>query len=234
LADLTYSSLVDGPEGDPATDLDALAVLAEPQRRRMLTHVQTRGPSTVAELTDALSLGRTLVAFHLRKLVEAGFVAALAPEPSAGRTGRPAQRWGSTGRELAVSVPERRYDLLAGLLLDALAENSGDEPAQVTAERVARRRGAELAQELGAPRRGALARLETLLTALGYLPRRRAGAVQLLNCPFDRFRNQRTAQVCGVNLALAQGCLDGLDLAGQVRAELAPSPATCCVTFSTG
>jgi predicted ArsR family transcriptional regulator len=39
---------------------------------------------------------------------------------------------------------------------------------------------------------------------------------------------QSTATVCGMNLALIGGVLDGLKAKGVV-AELAPSPGRCCV-----
>lgn len=227
--------------------LEALAVFHEPQRRRVFDQLQHDGPCTVADLVAALGIGRTLVSFHLGKLVDAGFVEALAPDRSGGGQGRPAQRYRTTGREVVASVPERRYDLLAEVLLEAIAQNRPGESAHAAAVRAARRRGAELAgvgrrrDPAGTVRRTTAAsrataagfrRLEQLLSALGYAPRRDGQQVTVRNCPFDRFRASHGGQVCSLNLALSNGYLAGLGIEGIVQAQLRPGPDTCCVVFS--
>jgi predicted ArsR family transcriptional regulator len=216
-------------------DLHALGVFAEPQRRRVFERLQAAGSSTVGELAEALGMGRTLVVFHLGKLTEAGFVDVVPPTP-AGAPGRPPQRYRATGREVAAAVPDRRYDLLAGVLLDGLADHRVGESADASALRVARRRGAELARGLGSEpaadtEAADLARLERVLAALGYAPRRDGAEVVVVNCPFHKFRATNTAQVCSVNRALGEGYLRGLELDRQVQATLRPSPDTCCVAF---
>ena len=50
------------------------------------------------------------------------------------------------------------------------------------------------------------------------------------NCPFDALARERRELVCGMNLALVEGLVDGLDLAG-VRARLDPLPGGCCVAL---
>src|SRR5215212_5790703 len=72
-------------------DLEALGVFTEPQRRRVYEQLHAEGAATVSELVQALGMGRTLVAFHLSKLLEAGFVEVVAPEQVVGAPGRPAQ-----------------------------------------------------------------------------------------------------------------------------------------------
>jgi predicted ArsR family transcriptional regulator len=73
-----------------------------------------------------------------------------------------------------------------------------------------------------------LERLEPVLERLGYEPFRDNGSICLSNCPFHALAEQSTATVCGMNLALIEGVLDGLRTKGVV-AELAPSPGRCCV-----
>ena len=68
---------------------------------------------------------------------------------------------------------------------------------------------------------------------LGYAPRREADEVRVRNCPFDKLRGDHHSQVCAVNLALAEGCVQGLGLDGQVQARLRPCSDTCCVVFDT-
>lgn len=219
-------------------DLEALAGLTDGQRRRVFERIQADGECTVAEIGRSLSIGRTLVTFHLAKLVGAGLVEVVPARKRLGVPGRPSQSYRLTGREVTASVPERRYDLLAGVLLDGLAEHQVGEPAQDSADRVARRRGCELAGQFRDGRAARsiaarLGRLEGLLASLGYVPRRQDRTITLANCPFHKFRPDNTPQVCQVNLALAEGYVEGLDLADRVSVELRPGPDSCCVVFTS-
>lgn len=203
----------------------------------MYGQVQAEGECTVTEIAAALLIGRTLVTFHITKLVEAGLVEVVPARKRSGARGRPSQSYRLTDREVAASVPDRRYDLLAGVLLEGVAEHRPEESAQDSADRVARRRGRELAQQFvngRAPRSVAarIGRLETLLTSLGYVPRRDGKTITVRNCPFDKFRPQNTPQVCQVNRELAQGYVDGLELAERVSVEVRPCPDSCCVVFN--
>jgi predicted ArsR family transcriptional regulator len=217
-------------------DLDVLGVFAEPARRRVYEQLHEEGAATVAELVAALDMGRTLVAFHLGKLLETGFVEVVAPEQTTGTPGRPAQRYRTTSREVVATVPDRRYDLLAGVLLDGLADQRPGESGQASAERSARRRGTELARRWGSGSvpggvPGRRARLERLLGSLGYAPRREGVELLLRNCPFHAFRATNTPQVCPLNQALSDGYLSGLELDEHLQAALRPSPDSCCVVF---
>lgn len=218
-------------------DINALGVFIEPQRRRVFEQLQAEGPCTVGELVGALDMGRTLVAFHLGKLLEAGFVEVAGPARGATSPGRPAQRYGVTRREVVASVPDRRYDLLAGILLDSIASSRPGESPGDSAARAARHRGVQLARELVTGRPGRtlatrFARLERLLSAIGYSPRRDADELTVRNCPFDKFRPTNTAQVCALNQALSDGYLEGLELDQHLETTLRPSGDSCCVVFA--
>jgi predicted ArsR family transcriptional regulator len=217
-----------------ASELATLGALTDGQRRRVFEQIQSDGECTVTEIAAALVIGRTLVAFHLAKLVEAGLVEVVPAQKRLGVRGRPSQSYRLTGREITASVPDRRYDLLAGVLLQGVAEHRPGESAQASAERAAHRRGRDLARSRAARSVTArLARLEELLTSLGYVPRREAKTITLRNCPFDKFRPEHTPQVCEVNRALAQGYVDGLELTDRVAVELRPCPDSCCVVFTS-
>ena len=223
-------TLVDMPNDG---DLVALASLIDGQRRRVFEQIQAAAECTVSEIAASLSIGRTLVTFHLAKLVEV-----VPAQKRLGVRGRPSQSYRLTGREVAASVPDRRYDLLAGVLLEGLAQHQPGETAQGSADRVAHDRGRELAQQASRGRapRSVSARqgqLDALLTSLGYVPRRQGETITVRNCPFDKFRAQNTPQVCALNVALAQGYVDGLDLSDRVSVKLRPSPDNCCVVFDT-
>lgn len=217
-------------------DISRLGVFAEPQRRRVFERLQEDGPCTVTALVDALGVGRTLVAFHLGKLIDAGFVEAVGPGATASGPGRPAQRYRVTRREVLASVPDRRYDLLAGVLLDSITDFRPGDTAHTSALRAARRRGAELGRQLASGRSprsttARFARLERLLSTLGYAPRRAGGELLVRNCPFDKFRAANTEQICPLNLSLADGYLEGLGLDRHLQAGLRPCADSCCVAF---
>ena len=217
-------------------DIETLALFTEPQRLRLFEQVQARRTSTVNELAAGLGIGRSLVTFHLGKLIEAGFVEVAPPERPAAARGRPSVRYRITGRETVVSFPHRRYDLLAGVLLDGVADHLPGESAHTSALRAARRRGRTLGHGFRDRRpvrtnAGRFARLERLLSALGYAPHRRTDELLVRNCPFDKFRPTNTAEVCSLNQALSEGYLEGLGLDEHLRTELRPCPGACCLVY---
>lgn len=219
-----------------AEEIEALSVLAEPQRRRVYEFLAASPDSvSLTELSAALDLGRTLCVFHLNKLVEAGFVEAMAPE--SGRRGRPAQRFRASRREVSASVPARHYELVAQVLLTAAAEQPPTEPLAATSQRVARRLGAAVAAEQRSARvprtgRGRQAAVSRLLDQLGYEPHAEESRIVLRNCPFDRLRDTNCELVCSINHSLAEGYLDGLEVEGELSAELRPDPENCCVVVT--
>jgi hypothetical protein len=125
------------------------------------------------------------------------------------------------GEPIEVSVPERRYDLVGRLLARAIADSiDSGAPVQEVLPHVAYRAG----QTIGANADNLLAALEEA----GYEPRRSDddATLALGNCPFHRLA-QSTALVCGVNLQLLRGVIDGVGDAYLALPE--PSPSHCCV-----
>ena len=208
----------------------AVAALAEPTRRRLYDHV-VREPAPVSrdEAAAALGVPRGTTAFHLDRLVADGLLD-VHYERRTGRTGpgagRPAKLYRRAACSVAVSLPERRYDLAGELLAGALeeAESSGELPRTVL-ERRARRRGRELGSEVADEGAEPVLRL---LEEHGFEPRPEDGAVALANCPFHALAQQHTALVCGMNLRLLEGVLEEVGGAG-LAARLAPSAGRCCV-----
>src|SRR5512135_3349010 len=112
------------PNGpDRLAALAGLASLDEPVRRRLYEYVGDQDwPVSRDEAAAAAGITRTLAAYHLDKLAEAGLLATSYQRP-AGRAGpgagRPAKLYRQAGQELTVSVPPRAYELLARLLAEA-------------------------------------------------------------------------------------------------------------------
>ncbi|ETK36404.1 helix-turn-helix transcriptional regulator [Microbispora sp. ATCC PTA-5024] len=221
---------------DPA--ISAVAALDDSLRRGMYVYIRrARRPVTRDEAAAAVGISRKLAAFHLDKLVDAGLLRA-GYEAVGGvrKVGRTPKVYEPTEADIRVTIPERRHEVLAGILMDAVLTEGEGENAREAAVRVAARRGEELGAaeraqarpgRLGAER--ALTLIEGVLTRYGFEPARESPTcVRLCNCPFHPLAARAPDLVCGVNQAFLAGMLTGLE-ADRVRAVLAPRPGECCV-----
>ncbi len=218
-----------------ARPIDAVALLSEPTRRALYECVvRSHAPVTRDEAAEATGTARSLAAFHLDKLVEAGLLEAdfrRVSGKSGPGAGRPAKLYRRAGAEVAVSLPARQYDLAGALLADAVQANPA---AKAALRKTARQRGRDMGSALRAARHGKGRRGETAVAALerqGFEPVREAGGtIRLHNCPFHALVADHKELVCGMNLALLTGLLEGLEEEGY-EAVLAPEPGFCCVAF---
>ena len=230
------SSTSDG--GTVDAELSAIGSLQDPVRRSLYRYVVSQ-PDDVSREEAAAGVGiqRQLAAFHLDKLVDAGLLETTYRRLS-GRTGpgagRPAKLYRRSSSEHSVSLPPRQYDLAAELLANAV-EEAGDRPARAALTDVARRYGRRLGEELRS-RLGSRASRERRLTALsdsldayGYEPRREGKTVRLANCPFHALAEGHRDLVCGMNLSLVKGVIEGME-AEDLEPCLDPRPGECCVT----
>lgn len=227
-------------------DTNALALaglLTDAVRQRMYAFVRRAGrPVTREEAAQNAGVSRKLAAFHLDKLVASGLLRARY-EAIAGRrrAGRTPKVYEPTDMEIRLAIPERRHEVIAGILVDAVGAESPRETAREAALRLARERGREAGvsavarrtERTADRRRGAepadLERAARLLRRYGFEPEHGEPAlVRLRNCPFHPLASQATDLVCGMNQAFVAGMLDGLG-AATVDATLAPTPNSCCV-----
>lgn len=209
---------------DPSS-LTALTSLDDPIRRRLHEFVIERDEPVSREAAAAAAgIGRTLAAYHLDKLAEAGLLAVSYQRP-AGRggpgAGRPAKLYTRSAEEIAVSVPPRDYLLLARLLVASIEQDAAG-TVRSALNTAARETGRQAAVDAGGD-------VVTALRDCGYLPQADAdGCVTLRNCPFHSVAKDHLEVVCGLNLQLVEGVLDGSATPG-ARAELSPSQGRCCV-----
>ena len=123
--------------GDPdeAAELRALAALDDPSRRQLYETVRTApAPVTREAAAQAVGISRKLAAFHLEKLVEAGLlVAEVESSVRSRKLGRPPKTYRRSAQALGISIPDRRPEALASLLLDAVASTARGESAAETA-----------------------------------------------------------------------------------------------------
>jgi predicted ArsR family transcriptional regulator len=224
--------------------LAALAVLAEPVRRRLYHHVVSQPePVSREQASEALGVARHVAKFHLDRLVDAGLLAVEYRRPPGRRgpgAGRPTKLYCRSARRVEISVPERRYDVVGRVLAEAVtqAERTGT-PLGEALSQAARLAGVELGREArrkagSRPGRAAvLAAARDALAVQGYEPRVGPSGLTLANCPFEALATDYTELVCGLNLDFMGGLLTGLE-AGNVTARLDPAPGMCCVRLATG
>ncbi|WP_053849379.1 metalloregulator ArsR/SmtB family transcription factor [Streptomyces sp. NRRL B-24085] len=218
---------VDDPKEVRDTDVSAIAALDEPTRRRLYDHVVRQpGPVSRDDAAAALGLARQTAAFHLDRLADESLLDVVY-ERRSGRTGpgagRPAKLYRRSGKQIAVSLPDRRYELAGRLLAQAVEESAATgAPVRDVLHRKAEELGARLEEPGGAS-------LFELLERYGFEPRQEeTGAIVLGNCPFHALAREHTQTVCGMNLHLLRGVLQGLGERAYT-ACLAPAPGRCCV-----
>ena len=221
--------------------LTALAALAEPLRRRLYLHVSgSATPVSRDAAAEALGIPRSVAAFHLDKLAEVGVLDVdyrRPPGRSGPGAGRPSKFYRRAETEIGFSVPERRYDLAAAILARALEDAKADSiPVDVALRAAAHDYGRIIA---GAPG-GAAAmaddefdRVLGVLSAHGYEPTRDGNTITLENCPFHALAEEHRDLVCGMNLDVVTGVLEGA-AATHLKARLDPAPGRCCVTLHAG
>ncbi|MFD3947265.1 helix-turn-helix transcriptional regulator [Streptomyces sp. NPDC058579] len=210
-------------------DIDAIAMLQDPVRRRLYEYVVAQGREVGRnEAAEGAGVARTLAAHHLDRLTEAGLLES-GSRRLTGRSGpgagRPAKVYTRARAEWSVALPARDYRTAAELLAEA-AEQAGLDAGLCAA---ARRRG-EALRGSEAPC-GDLDEAVRALAARGYEPHMEdsegaAPVVRMRNCPFHAVAERFPPLVCGMNLALLEGLL-GTD--GPLRARMDARPGECCV-----
>jgi predicted ArsR family transcriptional regulator len=224
---------------DDAADvaIDAISVLADELRRRIYAFVRgAHQPVSREEAAADAGISVKLAAFHLDKLVAGGLLAARYDNRGVRRVGRRPKVYEPTTTHIRISIPERRPDILAEILLDAVLTEEPTERAQAATLRTARRHGRELgAAERARSRPGrlgperSLTLTHAMLVRLGFEPHRLGPTrLCLLNCPFHPLASRAPELVCGINHAFVDGFLVGLKATG-IDAALAPQPGRCCV-----
>jgi len=219
-----------------------VAALAEPVRRNLYLFVAGQ-PDAVSRDQAAAGGGvaRHSAKFHLDRLVSDGLLATEFRRLS-GRigpgAGRPAKLYRRAEGEFAVSLPDRRYDLAAQLMAQAIDESArGGTSVLEALHRVAADRGAELGDQARdgvgpePSRDDFVSATCSMLAAHGFEPRQQDDTVTLANCPFHALANEHTELVCGMNLALIDGLVGKLDGAA-LTATLSPASDRCCVVLA--
>jgi predicted ArsR family transcriptional regulator len=199
-------------------DLEVLVSLAEPIRRALYEFVSSAPePVTRDEAAEAVGVSRQVAAYHLDRLAGDGLLdfefRRLTGREGPG-AGRPSKLYQRSDQVYEASVPPRRYQLAARILLEAVRAAPVDDAALAE---VARRTGCQLGGH----------GLGEALVETGYEPAVEDGETRFRNCPFHLLRDQDRETTCGLNLALVEGMIEGSG--SDATAVLAPEDGYCCV-----
>jgi predicted ArsR family transcriptional regulator len=239
--DVTTSPAPSNPDFD--RQVSSIATLGDSLRRALYRYVISRAePVNRHQVAEGAGVARHVVKFHLDRLAEVGLLAVEYARPAGRRgpgAGRPAKLYRRSARELAVSLPQRDYQLAARLLARAVTDAEREGVAVgVALGQAARRTGRALgdrARRIAGARptsAGLLAAATGVLVECGYEPRPDGTGLVLANCPFHGLVEEHTDLVCEMNLDLLSGLLDGLQHP-ELTSRLEPTPGLCCVQLRT-
>jgi predicted ArsR family transcriptional regulator len=209
----------------------AIGALADPVRRRLYDCVAASDEGVGREeAARAVGVAAHVARFHLDKMVDEGLLVADRRRLS-GRSGpgagRPAKVYRRCEAEVAVSLPEREYDLVGQVLAAAVERSLGGDRLEAALSEEARAAGRRDGTAYDG-KGGELERSAGALASRGFEPQRSGDGLVLRNCPFDALAREHTALVCGVNHDYVGGVLDGLGC-HRTTARLDPAPDRCCV-----
>jgi predicted ArsR family transcriptional regulator len=218
-------------------DAAGIGALADPVRHQLYQFVCAQ-PAPVGrdQAADAVGIPHHQAKFHLDRLTADGLLetdyARLTGRsgPGAGRTSKLYRR---ARRDIAVTLPQREYELAGRLMAEAITRStSTGEPVVEALNRIARDHG----RTVGATKRpptdaaAALQRTVGVLAKYGYEPRFTDDEVELANCPFHALAQEHTELACDMNRALISGVADALAPHGP-DVRLCPRTGRCCVVL---
>jgi predicted ArsR family transcriptional regulator len=239
--DTEGTARADDPDSFDAR-VNGIAALDEPIRRALYRYVVAQSvPVNRDQAAEGVRVARHVAKFHLDKLVDDGLLDVeyrRAPGKRGPGAGRPAKFYRRSTREVAVSLPERHYELAGKLFAQAIMDAERDnvpvaDSLRAASRDVGHRLGQKVREQAGARagRTKLLAATTDVLRECGYEPRTDASGMTLVNCPFHALAQDYTQLVCGMNLDLMTGFVDSVQTSG-LDARLEPGPGQCCVRLS--
>ncbi len=226
--------------GNFAGRVSAVAALDEPVRRDLYLFVAAQpDPVSRDQAAEGVGVPRHTAKFHLDKLVHQGLLDIEFKRLSGRRgpgAGRPSKLYRRAAGEVAVSLPERRYDLAGQLMARAIESSQLTGTPVLLALHGAAAAfgtllgdGARAAADVGLASDDGRAATCRVLAAHGYEPRIDGPQIALRNCPFHALAQEHTELVCGLNLALVGALTQRLDR--HLTPRLNPAEGRCCVVI---
>jgi predicted ArsR family transcriptional regulator len=198
-------------------ELGALASsLGDATRRGIYISVREAAePATASQIAELFELHTNVARHHLDKLVADGYLRVThrrRPGKRGPGAGRPAKHYEPTRKEVSVQFPERRYDLLAELLL-RVVERLDPEGAKHVAEEIGAEFGRELAAEVGIPEdagfNSAVQSVARVMLGVGFETSTEVDdhALVTRHCPFGETATQHPDIVCRLDQGIVRGLL---------------------------
>lgn len=218
---------------------DLAATLGDPTRRGIYVTVrESADPATAGRIADLFGIHPNVARHHLDRLVDDGYlrVSDRRPGGATGGAGRPAKGYEATDKEILLSYPARRYDLLAELLVRVIERAAPDE-APAIAEQIGREYGRELAAGLGnGEEQGATETLSAVARAMmevgfGIAPDEEQQTLVTIHCPFGTTAADHPEVVCRLDQGIVRGLMDAIGDRGDT-AVVTPhaDPDEACIT----
>jgi predicted ArsR family transcriptional regulator len=194
------------------------AVLADATRYRIYRSIveRPRDEVTVADVAELFGLHPNVARMHLGKLEGAGLLQTSLRKGAGG--GRPAKLYRLSDTVSTIALPPRRYDLLAGLALEALAQTTEVDATVRICKEIGRRRGTQIlvaGGELAAGRRDTIA--ETIIglaDETGMVPvvdwDGDGLTIEIRNCIFKELSTPQPDLVCAMHHAYLEGVIEAL------------------------
>jgi len=194
------------------------AVLADDTRFSIYRFIAERPDEavTVAEVAERFGLHPNVARMHLGKLEHAGLLDTSLRRRQGG--GRPARLYRLPDSVATFAFPPRRYELLASLALEVLAESADEEAVARVCRRAGRRAAEDYRREhgIGEPLAGnpLAAAVQDLAEEQGLLPEvewRDGGLrIEIRNCVFREAAAEHPDLSCSIHRSFVGGLLDGL------------------------
>ena len=225
---------VAGPWSGPR--LDRLAdAFGNPVRRDVFMLLRTHStPMVATDVAKRLGLQRTAARAHLERLVDLGLVSSSTQPTASG--GLPTKSYAAVEARLEVTVPPRRYEALAGSLLELLGAAGVEAPAEHAAA-VGRAFGERTAEEIVGVgiQRPVLLSLPALVKWMnesGYAatvtPLRKTRAViEIGNCVYRELAWRQPDVVCAFDRGTLRGMLGVADSAHRQTNALCVGDSCC-------
>jgi predicted ArsR family transcriptional regulator len=220
--------------------LTSIGVLADDVRRDLYFHVRdAANPISRDEAAELAGISRNLAAFHLEKLVAASLLEVTTTRRPLLRRGRAPKLYYPADTEVSLSLPPRRYETMARVLITAV--HTGGDQVRDAVMAAAREHGRSIGEaalrgarvgRLGVER--AIGLVRPVLEDQGYEPETQRGEcpeVLLRNCPFHGVLAEDTLLVCTINTEVVAGIIEGMG-AEVLEANLIPRDRHCCVTVA--
>jgi predicted ArsR family transcriptional regulator len=198
---------------------DLAATLGDPTRRGIYVTVrESADPVTAGQIAHLFEIHPNVARHHLDRLVDGGYLRVSERRPAGtrgGGAGRPAKGYEPTGKEIVVSYPARRYDLLAELLVRVIRRIGPDEAPDV-AEQVGLEYGRQLAAEVGGDdgdRSGVTEALSAVARAMmgvgfGITPDEDQQTLVTVHCPFGTTAAEHPEVVCRLDQGIVRGLME--------------------------